>query len=259
MITESHSEKDKHQLGQNEKDVRFRCPHCQKLYKTSSDVFEGVEPAEFDCMSCQKAFMLTQKTDDFGLFVTQMPEKASFEACPKCSNLKPKKQDECPSCGIFVSKYLELQKAESPVLYELNQMWQGVVTHFDQDQYHQDFLNKCHQKMALNFAFQKYAELQKTVGYDLLCERYIKQIQLRIEQQLKSPHFNKDVTLPAAMESQINFSQVLFLGIGAFGMALLIYNKFVPTFPNFNGLVLSLTILSFGIGLFTNTKSQANY
>ena len=258
MNTESHSEKDLVSTGRSEQDIRFRCPHCQKLYRTTSDVFEGSQAAEFDCMSCDKAFTLKTELDSFGMYVTQAPERTVFEACPKCSNLKPKKEDECPSCGVFVSKYIELQKNESPALYELNQMWQSVVSHFDQDQYHQDFLNKCHQSMALNFAFQKYAELQKTVGYDALCDRYIKQIELRLDQQFKSPQFNKDVTPPAVFESQFSGSQILFLSIGAVGMALLIYNKFVPTFPNFNGLVLSLTVLSFGVGLFTNSKSQTN-
>jgi transposase-like protein len=39
-------------------EVRFRCPHCQKLYCTTTDVFEGDEPS-FDCAACDKAFKLT--------------------------------------------------------------------------------------------------------------------------------------------------------------------------------------------------------
>ena len=35
---------------------------------------------------------------------------------------------------------------------------------------------------------------------------------------------------------------------------LLIYNKFIPTFPNFNGLMLMFTFLAFGIGLFFNRQ-----
>lgn len=258
MITESrHSENVNVQPTMKEQEVRFRCPHCQKLYRTGMDVFEGSTP-EFDCMACSKSFVLTREADQFGLFVAKSTQH-QFEACPKCSNLKPLHQDECPSCGVFASKYIEMQRAESPVVYELNQHWQNVVKDFNNDVVHQDFLNKCHQHMALNFAFQKYSELQKTMGFDALCTKYIKQIELRIEQQLKSPKFNSEVTTPEKVEPQQNLLQIFFIGLGLFGMGMLIYNKFIPTFPNFNGLVLSVTVLAFGVGLFYNTRPpQAN-
>lgn len=242
--------------GAAAQDVRFRCPHCHKLYCTSSDVFEGAAPAEFDCAACDKPFVLSQHMDQFGLYMAKAPPKAQFDSCPKCSHLKPLESDECPSCGIVVSKYLELQKLESPALYELNRQWQQVVLHFDEDQCHQDFINKCHKNMALNFAYQKYTDLQKTMGGDVLCVKYMNQIQLRIEEQIKSPRHSSTVKPATAYQFNISPVQFIFTSMGLFGMLLLIYNKYVPTFPNFNGLVLSLTIISFGIGIFSNsTKS----
>lgn len=238
----------------NEHDVCFRCPHCQKLYKTTHDVFEGSDP-QFDCASCAKPFLLINEKDSFGLFKTSEQGQKSFSTCPKCSGLKPHNSDECPSCGVFASKYIELQKAESPVLFELNQQWQKVLLNFDHDQYHQDFINKCHLKLALNFAFQKYSDLQKTMGFDSLCEKYIRQIELRLEQQFKAgPERSTDGNKVTAGE--VSLTQYLFISMGAIGMLLLIYNKFIPTFPNFNGLVIMITILAFGIGLFYNGKSD---
>jgi hypothetical protein len=243
----------------SKQEVLFRCPNCQKLYRTCADVFEGNEP-EFDCSSCQTPFVLSDKQDMFGLFLTSQPSpKQSFDVCPKCSNLKPYKSDECPSCGVYTSRYLELQKSESPVLFELNQQWQKVVTHFDEDQYHQDFLNKCHLKMALNFAFQKYSELQKTIGFDSLCKKYILQIELRLEQQFKAVPENSISAVKISQDVGLNITQVIFMALGTIGMILLIYNKFVPTFPNFNGLVMMLTVLAFGIGLFSNGKSSLKF
>ena len=239
----------------SEQEIRFRCPHCQKLYRTGADVFDGATP-EFDCSNCAKTFALTRTMDTFGLYATNSLNQTSFETCPKCSNLKPDKSDECVNCGVFASKYLELQKAESPLLFELNKHWQKVIINFENDQPHQDFLNKCHQNLALNFAFQKYSELQKTMGFDSLCDKYIKQIDLRLEQQLKSPKYNEAMTKPSAIEKNLNLTQMLFLGLGAVGMLLLIYNRYIPTFPNFNGFVLMLTVLAFGVGLFSNNKSQ---
>lgn len=241
--------------NETSQEIRFRCPHCQKLYRTGQDVFDGVTP-EFDCSSCEKTFFLTRNLDSFGLYATNTLNQASFATCPKCSNLKPNHADECVSCGVFASKYLELQKAESPMLFELNKLWAKVIANFDVDQFHQDFLNKCHQSMALNFAFQKYSELQKTMGFDTLCDKYIKQIELRLDSQLKSTKYNEAITQVPEVQRPMNFMQILFLGMGSLGMLLLIYNRYIPTFPNLNGLVLMLTVLAFGVGLFSNTKTQ---
>lgn len=240
-----------------EHQVCFRCPHCQKLYKTSSDVFEGNDP-EFDCTSCSKAFLLTDETDSFGLFLTTDHTKKSFSTCPKCSGLKPHNADECPSCGVFASKYLELQKAESPVLFELNQQWQKVLLNFNNDQLHQDFINKCHLKLALNFAFQKYSDLEKTMGFDSLCEKYVRQIELRLEQQFKAPSKTSQ-NRELAEAGQVTATQYLFISLGIIGVLLLIFNKFIPSFPNFNGLVFVITLMAFGIGLFFSGKSNFKF
>lgn len=234
-------------------EVCFRCPHCQKLYKTDSDVFDG-DDAEFDCSSCERTFLLKNTQDSFGLFMTDEQQKRSFLTCPKCSSLKPKKSDECPICGVFASKYIEAQKAESPLLFELNQQWQKVLLNFDQDQFHQDFINKCHVKLALNFAFQKYSDLQKTIGFDSLCKKYISQIELRMLQQFKNKESSKaaEITNPLL---QISLMQYISMCIGSIGLLMLLYNKFFPTFPNFNGLVTVFTVLAFGIGLFSNGKT----
>lgn len=243
-----------------ELEVRFRCPHCQKLYRTSHDVFEGQDP-EFDCASCGKAFLLQPRQDSFGLYVTAAELQPRFDTCPKCSGLKPHKSDECPNCGVFASKYLELQKLESPALFELNQLWQKVMQAFDQDERHQEFLNQCHRKTALNFAFQKYTDLQKTIGYDALCSKYLRQIELRLEQQLKAllPSGEDRTAEKSAGAPPLSWMQWIFMGIGAVGMLALIYNRFVPTFPNFNGLVMMLTVLAFGIGLFSNSKTGLKF
>lgn len=246
-------------IGQNgrtqrsEQDVRFRCPHCQKLYCTSQDVFDGSTP-EFDCASCDKPFLLKAQTDSFGLYQTAIVQSAkSFEPCPKCSALKPPQSDECPSCGVLASKYLQIQQAQSPLLHELHLHWQKVVTHFDDDQTHQNFLNVCQNKMALNFAFQRYSELQKTLGFDSTCEKYIHQIELRLEHQLKRPS-NEGGAAVVPPRFALSGLQWFFLMMGVLGLTALLYNKFIPTFPNFNGLVMMLTVLSFGVGLFAKSN-----
>lgn len=236
-------------------EICFRCPHCHKLYKTTSDVFDGADP-DFDCIACSKSFKLLQHRNSAGLFVAKEISSKSFDSCPKCSFLKPNQSDECPSCGVLASKYIEIQKVESPSLFELNQKWQKVLQNFDQDKYHQDFINMCQLKTALNFAHQKYSGLQKTMGYDSVCDTYLRQIELRIEQQFKNKE-TVDLQMSSARDltQKLTSRQYIFIGLGTLGMLLLIYNKHIPTFPNINGFVLFATLFAFSVGIFANGHS----
>lgn len=233
-------------------DVRFRCPHCQKLYCTQSNVFEGsllADPA-FDCVSCHKPFSLTHQVNEFGLYTTTTENPARFAACPKCSHLRPIHTDECPSCGIIVSKFEEMQKVESPYLFELNQLWQKVLVDFTQDEAHQRFINACHKKMALSFAFNKYFDLKNTVGFDLSCDHYLRQVELRLEEQFKA----KELKHSTGAGMQLSRVQIVFWTVAFIGTCGLIYNRIKPTFPNLTGLVVAITILSVGLALFSSDR-----
>lgn len=234
-------------------DVRFRCPHCQKLYCTQNNVFEGaiIANPHFDCISCDKSFSLTRDMNEFGLYLTTTISQVQFAACPKCSHLRPVASDECPSCGVIVSKFEERQKVESPQLFELNKLWQKVLADFTQDEAHQKFINACHQKMALNFAFKKYSELKNTLGADLTCEHYMRQVELRLENQLKAQEIKQAATKP-----HLSKAQILFWALAMIGLLSLIFNKIRPTFPNLTGLVVAVTILSVGLALFSSDQGH---
>lgn len=239
-----------HEVGH---EIRFRCPCCGKLYQTQMDVFQEVEP-EFDCQGCQKSFTLLQNINSFGMYETKTDEY-KFSSCPKCNYLMPAVSKECPSCGVFVDKFQKMAQAESPMLYELNQFWSKVIENFDLDQNHQIFLHQCQQKSALSFAFQKYNELHKTMNYDSLCEKYLKQIELRLEQQFLAKRSLKEKNSNGE-NSGSHLTQWVFAGIGFVGLALLIFNKLKPTFPNLTGLVVSITILSFGLWILSSQNRK---
>jgi hypothetical protein len=243
-----------HGLDKHAQDVRFRCPHCQKLYCTQNNVFEGspiVHPA-FDCVSCHKSFSLTREVNEFGLYVTSTASQIQFAACPKCSHLRPLNSDECPSCGVIVSKFEEMQKVESPYLFELNQMWQKVLADFTSDEAHQKFISACHRKMALNFAFKKYSELKNTLGFDLACDHYMRQVELRLEEQFKAQELKQS----AASRPRLSRTQIIFWSVAVVGVCSLIFNKIRPTFPNLTGLVVAITILSVGLALFSTDQGH---
>lgn len=234
-------------------EVRFRCPCCQKLFCTQPNVFEDVA-SQFECVSCLKTFLLYKEKNEFGLYRTDLKQTVQFSTCPKCSYLKPKEKDECPSCGIIVSKYEEIQKVESPALFELNQLWQKIMSDFMKEDSHQIFIEACHRKQALNFAFKKYSDLKKTLGFDSHCERYMRQVELRLEQQFRA---TESITIQTVnKKNQFKKQQKFFLVAGVVGLCLLTLNKIIPTFPNFTGLVVAMTVLSFGLVFYSGEKNN---
>ncbi len=168
----------------------------------------------------------------------------------------PIQSKECPSCGIFIESYQKIIESESPTLFEINRLWAEVLAQFSDDQIHQNFLNLCQKKMALNLAFQKYDELRKSISYDLLCEKYLKQIELRLEQQFLAQNQKPNIPEKKAKSA---FGQWIFALIGFTGLALLIFNKIRPTFPNLTGLVVSITLLSFVLWLFSSQKKEVTH
>lgn len=234
-------------------EVRFRCPSCQKLYCTNSDVFEGDHP-EFDCQGCNETFLLSNEMNEFGIYATKS-KSYFFVSCPKCSKLMPGELKECPSCGVFVEKYQQMAKSESPVLFNLNQSWKRVIENFNDDARHQEFLNMCQKKLALNFAFQKYDELRKAMNYDSKCEKYLNQIELRLEQQL----MNQNRIDEAKKEEPTNkFYQKVSAWVAIAGLGVLVINRIRPMYANLNGLVIAITVLAFGLWLVSSQNKNNN-
>ena len=249
-------------------EIRFRCPSCQKLYCSDETAFSlnAIEASEFECLDCKKSFFLYKTKTELGLYRTDLTNHVEFSKCPKCDYLKPYKQDECPHCHILESKFNEIKKLENPRLYELEKAWSEVMIHLMDDKKHQIFLDLAQSQMALNFASQKYAELKKSMGYDPLVEKYLKQIEIRLEHMVKN-RFDKEreKNLQEVAQKSFNIVERLkslngkdaFMFVGLLGMGLLIYNKIRPTFPNLTGLIVSMTLLSFGLW-FISTNSKNN-
>lgn len=235
-----------------ELDVRFRCPHCDKLYTTDKNVFDSQTP-EFDCVSCHKTFTLSKQLNDYGTYQTLPSAVSNLVECPNCTKLKPAEADECLNCGVYVSKFIEIQKAESPALFELTQNWQQVIEDFQNDEKHQIFISKCQERSALSFAFQKYDTLKKTLGFDAICERYLLQIELRLSEQLRKQYI-EDTSVTKERERR-SMLQVLFAVMTVLGLILLVVNKINPILPNSAGLIMALTILSFGLLMLSTQRT----
>lgn len=242
-------------------EIRFRCPHCQKLFCTDQTAFEGqathAHDADFQCTDCHKDFILNREVLSSGLYATTELRKTHFANCPKCSGLKPVGQDECPNCGVFESKFTEIQKVENPRLYQLNNAWQVILKDITSDQSHQYFLDQAQKQSALNFAAQKYNDLKKIMGEDPLIEKYLKQIEHRLDAHVKSQFNQSRGENPEAQQSLLASGR-LFIFVALFGTFILIINKIKPLFPNLTGLVVAVTILSYGLWFLTRPTVKKN-
>lgn len=234
-------------------EIRFRCPHCQKLFCTDQTAFE-TEKADFECTECHQEFWLSKKMLGTGLYETSVKQKKSFSNCPKCSFLKPIEQDECPSCGVLASKFNEIQKIENPRLFEFNRAWQAILRDISKDESHQHFLNLAQKQSALNFAAQKYNELKKIMGQDPLIETYLKQIEGRLEAHLQA-QVNKAKAQTQVRGQQEILRDRVFIFFALLGTFLFIFNKIRPTFPNLNGLIVAVTVLFYGLWFLSRTSS----
>lgn len=243
-------------------EIRFRCPHCQKLFCTDQTAFEGLTThahgADFQCTDCQKDFILSREVLSSGLYATEELRKTQFANCPKCSGLKPVGQDECPNCGVFESKFTEIQKVENPRLFQLNNAWQVILKDITSDSSHQYFLDQAQKQSALNFAAQKYNDLKKIMGEDPLIEKYLKQIEHRLDAHVKSQFLQSRSETPEEQQSLLASGR-LFIFVALFGTFILIINKIKPLFPNLTGLVVAVTVLSYGLWFLTRpTVSKKN-
>lgn len=242
-------------------EIRFRCPHCQKLFCTDQTAFDGasgarLHEADFQCTECQKDFKLKKVILSSGLYETEELRKPQFATCPKCSSLKPLGKDECPHCGVLESKFIQLQKVENPRLFELNRAWENILKDITVDAAHQKFLDMAQKQSALNFAAQKYNDLKKIMGEDTLIEKYLKQIEHRLEAHVQS-RLQQTREVDTTTQQSMLGSGRLFILVGLFGTFVLILNKIKPMFPNLTGLVVAITVLSYGLWFLTRSTSAS--
>lgn len=139
-------------------------------------------------------------------------------------------------------------------------MWSTVVTDLTNDQAHQEFLNFAQSMSALNFAAQKYMDLQKIMGSDDLTEKYLKQIELRLEAVANSyMSAEKDKYGRSSSGKKTFFGleysfRNIALAVSVLGVFFFVLNVMRPLFPSLNGLLVAIVILS--TALWAISKNQ---
>jgi hypothetical protein len=201
-----------------------------------------------------------------GLFETRPMVAVDSSQCPKCSFIKSKKNDECPSCGVFESKFRQIEKLENPKLYRLNRMWSQILEDFQNDQLHLSFISMAEDQSALSFASTKYSDLKQILGSDAQVDRFQKQIALRLDIQLKQ-QFQRELKIEKS-EGELEIVRVpgtkldlnlkvLSMLAALTGTILLIINKIHPFFPYLTGIVFATTVLFYGLWFLSATGRRA--
>lgn len=238
-------------------EILFRCPCCQKLYCTDSEVFntspmdDSLSSVEFDCTACEETFFLLKNLTSQGLYQTQNKQQYQFLSCPKCEVLRPESEDECPGCGVLVSKYQDIIKLENSSLYEIQKKWNTLLTGFSDDEKHQDFLNLAQSKNALSYAHKLYSDLTLTMGMDPLTEKYLNQIQLRLNHSM-----NREAERKANLPPSFSFrseghkivnAKAIFMVMSLLSAGFFVFNVLKPQFPRINSFLIIFLALSVGL------------
>lgn len=252
--------------------IRFRCPHCQKLYFTLKSDFDlqttmaHSKLSDFDCTNCSNSFALMNSQNESGLYATRSIKPIETAHCPKCGFVKKAGVDECPSCGVFESKFRDLEKLENPKLYQLNILWKKVLLDFEDERRHLEFINLAQSQQALNFASTKYSSLYELIGSNEKVKAYIEQIKQRLASQVdkkfyeqseaaqKSEIENEIIKIPFTTY-KINLKTLSLLG-AVTGTVLLLINRMHPFFPQLTGIVFAVTVLFYGLWLLSYTGKK---
>src|SRR5665213_2223013 len=172
--------------------MRVRCPHCRKLYMVQFNDVKEAKP-RFECIQCHNRFWLSLPDMDSSsemqgipVQIRDVPVKAkradaakSTEPCPKCFKIVQSGLSECPHCGVMINKAKELAFQEDRPSHSetLNLAWKKVISNYDDEAVHSDFLRIAQRERNLPFAAAQYGQMQKLMPGDETTEKRMIEVQ----------------------------------------------------------------------------------
>lgn len=105
--------------------------------------------------------------------------------CPKCNSGYGPGESECKKCGLVFLKFEEhLENAEKRrreealfVSKEVRQLWDDVLSDYDNGEAHQNFINAAWADGSLEYAALKYRTILEVVAQDEMALKFQKEIQ----------------------------------------------------------------------------------
>ncbi len=167
--------------------IKVRCPQCFQAFRVNAAEIDQARP-RFACTKCQSHFWLPfpealkqKELIGFPISWIQSPT-ASFEEktpivgvarpvfdCPSCSFQNALNASECRKCGVIFEKVLARNQDQDEGVrstQNLRQLWERIISDFDNDSLHESFLLECQKAGCLSYASRRYTKLEKAVGRD---------------------------------------------------------------------------------------------
>lgn len=229
--------------------MRVRCPHCRKLYLVQYADVKEAKP-RFECVQCHNRFWVPMADIDLsaeiqGIAMNQKERgarpsvkstlKEPTEPCPKCFKSIPAGEPECPHCGVVVKKIRELGFIESAPAHseQLGSAWKRVLSNYDDETLHSDFLRIAQRERNLPFAAAQYGQINKLMPGDETTMKRMTEVQALGEALLPptektrpAPNYTKLWQIPllaATIMILVGLALPMFRNIVGVGAAILFF------------------------------------
>ncbi len=242
--------------------IRVRCPHCRKLYMVQFGDVKEAKP-RFECVQCHSRFWLAMADMDFTSEVSGIPvqvkevpkprpelartkvaEKpvvADLQPCPKCFKPVQARTNECPHCGVMISKVKELGFVEGGLVHSqaLARAWREVVADYGNEAVHSDFLRLAQRERNLAFAGAQYGQMLKLMASDETTKKRLGEVQALAGVML---------SVDEAPRARRSYGRVWQVPLAAATMMMTI-GVFLPVFRNMVGVGAAILFVAIAIQL----------
>lgn len=231
--------------------IQFRCPHCQKLYKTLWSSEDGLEP-EFECVQCQSEFSIDMSQH----FIPEAERRTAIvpeskptlnnspsvieklKKCPRCHKENKLTALECGHCQIVFSKIEGLDQFKNfSITPTTLQKWKEILNDLDNKLFHEDFIIHCNKEKVLAFALDRYESLNQAIGQDKGIQTQINLVKELINDQEKHQ----------IQEDLIPIKKILIYAAYFVGGALVSFGLLKTGAKNAFGFGIMLLLMTYGL------------
>ncbi len=176
--------------------------------------------------------------------------------CPKCGAKHKPTAEECQSCGIIFSNYLESAEdaqAGFKVNRQLREAWKTLINEFDKPSLHEEFISLCSKDNRLDYAAYRYGRVSKACPEDEVSKKMLERVEglITASAQAKLPGTSDAIAAAPAKEKKpwyagFRISTVII----SIGLLLMAVGYFLPAFRNIVGLGAATIFLAIAIRIY---------
>jgi len=117
--------------------------------------------------------------------VSNSGELKGHRSCPKCGALNRENSVECHSCRVIFARLeglpVDRNLGAQPSLVR---KWKVLLEDFENEAFHEEFIQSCSELGALQYALKQYQQLLELTGNDSHCVKKIAFIQAQMLQEV---------------------------------------------------------------------------